>query len=390
MTEAWLKINRRAFLRSAASTLPLAFGALHFTPSAQAREQHGGLIVRQKDPDNFESPFTSLDSFITPNELFYVRNHFTTPKLDQRSWRLKVEGAVNKSLELTYDQLRKLPSRTVTATLECAGNNRSYLQPQTKGVQWGLGAVGNATWTGVPLAAVLDRAGLAGSPVEVVLEGADEGELPADLRLKGKFHFARSLPLARAQKPQVLLAYKMNGRDLTAPHGFPLRAIVPGWYGVASIKWLRRLVVTDKPFTGFFQTFDYSYFVRNRGMPEVVPITELQVKAQIAQPIAGATLEAGKRYRVRGAAWTGDSHIAQVEVSTDGGRTWHKARLRDKPVRYSWCRWEFQWRVPSRTGSITLLARATDARGRLQPLQREADRRNYMISHAMPVEVTVK
>jgi DMSO/TMAO reductase YedYZ molybdopterin-dependent catalytic subunit len=382
-------VSRRAFLGGTASALPLAYAAAHLD-LAVAADRRGRLIVRQKDPDNLEFPFATLNSFITPNDMFYVRNHFSVPKLDHRTWRLKVEGAVNKELELTYDQLRKLPARTVTATLECSGNNRSYLRPPAKGVPWGLGAVGNAKWTGVPLAAVLERAGAARSAVEVILEGADVGELPAEPRPTGKVHFARSLPLSRAEKLEVLLAYRMNGHDLPTGHGFPLRAVVPGWYGVASVKWLRRLVVATKPFTGFFQTFDYSYFTRYQGMADVVPVREMQVKAQIARPAAGEVVGAGSRYRVHGAAWTGDSEIARVEVSTDGGRSWHRARLADKPARYAWCLWEYPWRTPSRPGAARLLARATDARGRAQPLHRDPDRRNYMISHVLSVDVTVK
>lgn len=382
-------LDRRSFLRGVAGGLPLAYAA-GLVPWAGAQARQGGLIVRQKDPENLEFPFATLDSFITPNAKFYIRNHFNTPAVDHRSWRLKVEGAVRKELELTYDQVRKLPSRTVTATLECAGNNRAFLKPPAKGVPWQLGAVGNARWTGVPLTAVLERAGVARSGVEVIFEGLDEGELPADPRPKGKLHFARSLPLTRAQGHEVLLAYRMNGEDLPAAHGFPVRLVVPGWYGVASVKWLRRLVVTERPFNGFFQSFDYSYFVRRHRMTDVVPVTQLQVKAEIARPAAGEVVPAGANYRVRGAAWTGDSEIAKVEVSTNGGRSWDKARLRDQPVRYAWCLWEYPWRTPRRAGSATLMARATDARGQVQPLERDPNRRNYMISHVLAVDVMVR
>jgi DMSO/TMAO reductase YedYZ molybdopterin-dependent catalytic subunit len=350
----------------------------------------GGLIVRQKEPENLESPFASLSSYITPNQLFYVRSHFAVPRLDVRTWRLKVEGAVTRALELTYEDLKHMAARTVTATLECAGNNRALLTPKVKGVPWELGAVGNAAWTGVPLGAVLERAGLRSAAVEVVLEGADQGEIAADPKPAGAIHFARSLPLTRARQPEVLLAYRMNDAELPAAHGFPLRLVVPGWYGMASVKWLRRLVVTDRPFNGFFQSIDYSYFSKPEGLADVVPITEMQVKAEVARPTAGEVVKANTAYRIHGAAWTGDSEVVKVEVSTDAGRAWTKVRLLDKPVRYTWRRWEYPWQTPAKPGTVRVMARATDARGRVQPFTRDPDRRNYMVSHVLPVEVTVR
>ena len=288
------------------------------------------------------------------------------------------------------DELRKLPSRTVTATLECAGNGRSYLEPKTSGVQWKLGAVGNAEWTGVPLSAVLERAGLREAATEVVLEGADRGVIAGEGKPAGPIHFARSLPLKKARQPEVLLAYKMNGADTPATHGFPLRAIVPGWYGVASIKWLQRLVVTDRPFTGYFQSMDYSYYATAYGTARVVPITELQVKAEIARPAAGETIAPGTTYVVRGAAWTAGSGIAKVEVSTDGGRSWSAAQLIGKKEPFAWRLWEYRWQTPNRPGQARLLARATDGRGQIQPLKRDANLRNYLINYVLPVNVTIQ
>jgi len=373
----------------AASGIGNGFGQEKPTGSVVS-ERTGGLIPRQRNPDNLEFPFATLDSFITPNEKFYVRNHFEQPKLDSGSWRLKIEGAVQRESQLTFDELRKMPARTVTATLECAGNCRAFLVPKAKGVPWELGAVGNADWTGVPLAAILERAGLRDSAVEVVLEGADSGEITADIKPAGKIHFARSLPLAKARSSEVLLAYQMNGVDLPPAHGFPLRAIVPGWYGVASIKWLTRLVVTDRPFNGFFQSFDYSYFSKEKGLSWVVPITELELKAQIARPAAGEAIKSDSNYRIHGAAWTGESDISKVEVSTDGGETWLEARLLEEKARHAWRLWEYAWHTPKKTGEARIMARATDAKGRIQPLERDPDRRNYLISHVLPVDVTIR
>jgi DMSO/TMAO reductase YedYZ molybdopterin-dependent catalytic subunit len=389
-------VNRRAFLQQAAVTAgaawlgPVALGDLARSARAAdaAATTPSGLIVRQRNPDNFEFPFATLDRFITPNERFYVRNHFPKPTLEARSWALRVEGAVRENLLLTYEALRRLPARTLTATLECAGNSRSFLTPAARGVQWSLGAVSTAEWTGVPLNVILQQVGLRDAAVEIVLEGADQGPAPNEPTL-GTIRYARSIPVARAQR-NVLLAYRMNGVDLPPEHGFPVRAIVPGWYGMASVKWLTRIVVTDHPFEGFWQTLDYTIFQRNRGLPVITPLAEMQVKAQIARPRAQETVPANTAYRVHGAAWTGDADVARVEVSTDGGRSWTPARLLGEPVRHAWRLWEYEWRTPGQPGRVRLAARATDTRGRTQPLERNPDRRNYMISHVLPVEVEVR
>jgi DMSO/TMAO reductase YedYZ molybdopterin-dependent catalytic subunit len=197
------------------------------------------------------------------------------------------------------------------------------------------------------------------------------------------------LPLTKARRPEVLLAHRMNGAALPENHGFPVRAVVPGWYGVASVKWLTRLIVTDRPFHSFYQSIDYSYFERRDGLPAVVPITELDVKAEIAQPVANAQVPANKDYRMHGAAWTGESEVVKVEVSTDSGQSWTAAKLLGKPVPFTWRLWEFNWRTPQ-PGRYTVMARATDQRGRTQPLKRDPDRRNYLISHILPIEVEVR
>jgi DMSO/TMAO reductase YedYZ molybdopterin-dependent catalytic subunit len=381
-------LDRRALLRAGAiAAFPLAAGRFSWAV-LRAAEAKPALIEREADPINLEFPFTSLDSFLTPNELFYIRNHFAQPKLDIKTWRLQVVGAVKKPLTLMFDDLQAMKASTLPVTLECAGNGRAFLDPKTRGVQWQLGAVSTADWTGVPLAAVLDRAGVAPGAVDVVLEGADQGEVKNEPKPTGALHFARGLPLAKAQKPEVLLAYQMNGAALSAAHGFPLRAIVGGWYGVASVKWLTRIVVFDRPFHGYDQTTDYAIWERRDGLPTLTPIGAMEVKASIARPAAGDKVPAEKPCRIHGAAWAGEEAVAKVEVSVDGGASWQTARLLDKPQPLAWCRWEHIWQTPA-TGKQTLMARATDQRGRVQPLKRDPDRRNYMISHVVPVEMNV-
>ena len=349
----------------------------------------GGKIVRSKDPLNLEMPFENLDGFITPTGSFYVRTHFPIPAIDRDAWWLHVEGEVEKPFAINYEELLELESRTIPATLECAGNNRNFLEPKVKGVQWGLGAVGTADWTGIPLSILLDRAEVKPGAREVILEGADGGVLEDPKRPSGKVQFARSIPLAKA-RTDVLLAYQMNGNDLPPQHGFPLRAIVPGWYAMASIKWLQRVIVTDRPFTGYYQTMDYAYWARRGDIAELVPLTEMQIKAEIAKPAQGEIVSANSNVRVHGAAWTSDGEITKVELSTDGGSTWSETNPIDKPTRNAWRRWEYTWHTPLKAGQATLIARATDSHGRSQPAERDPDRGTYMINHLLPISVEVR
>ena len=226
-----------------------------------------GLITREREPLNLEYPFSSLSGIITPNSQFFIRTHFPIPRLNRDEWRLKCRGHVEREVVFDYDELRNLPSRKVVATIECAGNSRIFLTPKAEGVLWELGGVGTAEWTGVSLSTILNRAGIKDGAVEVILQGADEGELTEEPKTPGKIHFARSLPLEKACQEEVILAYQMNGEELAPEHGFPLRAIVPGWYGMASVKWLDSIEVTDRPFHGYWQTAEYASWSRHAGEP---------------------------------------------------------------------------------------------------------------------------
>jgi DMSO/TMAO reductase YedYZ molybdopterin-dependent catalytic subunit len=349
----------------------------------------GGKIVRGESPLNLEMPFEKLEGFLTPTESFYVRTHFPIPSIDRDAWWLRFEGDVENPFAINYQQLVELESVTIPVTLECAGNNRSFLEPKVKGVQWGLGAVGTAEWTGVPLSILLNRAKPKPNAREVILEGRDCGMLDEPKSPPGELTFARSVPLAKAQQ-DVLLAYRMNGQDLPPEHGFPVRAIVPGWYAVASIKWLQRIIVTDQLFTGYYQTIDYAYWKRQTEVAELTPLTEMQVKAEIAKPAEGETVPPNSSVRIHGAAWTSDGEITKVELSTDGGATWHETNLLGEPKPNAWRLWEFNWQTPAAPGKQTLIARATDSRRRTQPVQRDPDRGTYMINHLLPITVEVR
>lgn len=347
------------------------------------------MITRSVAPLNLEMPFSSLTEFITPNEQFYVRGHFPIPAVEVADWRLKVEGAVAAPFSLNLDEMRQMPMHTITATMECAGNGRYFLEPKVKGVAWDLGAVGNAEWTGVLLRDVLERAGVKSSAQEVVLEGADKGTIPEPPRPPGEIHYARSLPIAKAND-DVLLAFAMNGEPLPASHGFPLRAVVPGWFGMASVKWLQRIIVSEVAFTGYYQSIDYTYWERRNGLPTLIPLAEMALKAQIARPAMGEVLPVGQPYRVFGAAWAGAEDVAEVEISTDGGGSWASANLIGASVRSAWRFWEFIWQTPVDPGKYSLIARARDSAGSTQPAQRDPDHGSYLVNHWLPIVVEVR
>ena len=256
----------------------------------------GGLIIRQKEPTNLEMPFDQLDSYLTPTELFYIRSHFPTPTIDVAGYQLRIYGAVRNPLALSYQELREMRPETRIATLECAGNGRVFLVPQARGAQWELGAVGNAEWTGVPLRALLERAGLEDDACEVVLEGADSGTPTEEPIPPGPISYARSVPREKAVQPEVLIAYQMNGRDLSRDHGYPVRAIVPGHYGMASVKWLTCIQAVREPFQGYWQTSDYGYWDSLDGKP--VSRNEAEVRHRPATCLRNPFAES-ELYRLR-------------------------------------------------------------------------------------------
>jgi DMSO/TMAO reductase YedYZ molybdopterin-dependent catalytic subunit len=348
-----------------------------------------GLIIRQKEPTNLETPLDQVDSYLTPTELFYIRSHFPAPRLDLASYRLRIDGAVGNPLSLSYQQLREMPSETRVATLECAGNSRVFLVPQVAGAQWELGAVGNAAWTGVPLRVLLERAGLEEDACEIVLEGADRGRPTEAPVPPDPISYARSLPRDKATQREVLIAYQMNGRDLPAHHGYPVRAIVPGHYGMASVKWLTHIQAVREPFRGYWQTSDYGYWDDMDGKPVRRALGEIKLKSEIARPRVYETLAPNERYTVFGVAWAGETEATGISVSTDGGQTWAEAEFLDPVQRYAWRRWRFEWLTPTKSGQYTLLSRARGADGTVQPDKHDQNYGTYVINYPLPIEVFV-
>ena len=348
-----------------------------------------GLIIRERDPVNLEYPFDQLEDFLTPNDLFYIRSHYKAPVLDRHDYKLTIGGAVDRPFTISYEELLAMPSVTKPATLECAGNGRIFLVPQVKGAQWQLGAVSTAEWTGVSLEALLERAGIHPEACEVLFEAADSGTPKEEPIPPGNTQYARSVAIGKLK--DVVIAYAMNGEEIPIDHGFPLRVIVPGHYGMASVKWLTHIRVLTEPFKGYWQTSDYGYWSYDENNnPMRLALGQMAVKSAIARPRTREFIPAGSAYRVFGAAWGSDTHIETVELSTDDGTTWQPVRFLDEPQFGAWRRWEFNWQVPQEKGTYLLKSRATDTAGNTQPEHHDKRFGTYVIHHTFPIEVVVR
>jgi sulfite oxidase len=377
-----MPLSRRGFFRS---TIALA-GALS---SRAADRPKRDMIVRSVRPEDLEMPLDGFNSWITPVERFFVRCHMSKPSVDLAAWRLSVQGEVSSPLNLTMDELKKLPAAEVVSVLECAGNGRGFYQPTITGMQWSRGGVGNARWRGVRLGDVLKKAGMKASMRHVLFNGADTppGAMP---------DFMRTVPLKKALDPDTILAFEMNGEPLPVAHGFPLRLIVPGWAGDSWSKWVTNIQALDKEYDGFWMKTAYRYPVRPVAPGSAVdpadlkPLEGIRPKSVIAGPADGAGVGSGP-VRIHGVAWAGESPVARVEVSTDGGRAWRPATLGRDKARYAWRLWEVTWTPPG-PGSYVLMARATDAAGATQPLVADWNPSGYLwnVVHQIRVQAGVE
>jgi len=320
---------------------------------------------------NAETRFEALadTGHHTPTDRFFVRNHTSTPLLDADAWTLTVWGdglTRGRTAEFSLDDLKRLPTTTRSAFVECAGNGRSLFTTQqgqtVSGTAWTLGAIGSARWRGVRLGEVLRRAGLGRDAVDVLPRGLDADYVLADGTNLGRVR--RPLPLSKALD-DVLLAYEMNGEPLPPDHGHPVRVLVPSWIGIASVKWVGDIEVSARPLYSPWNTDFYRLF--GAAYPEggSAPLARQTLKSAFELPW-NAEVGAAADHRLTGRSWSGGGSIARVDVSTDGGATWRRARLHDAPRRADWVRWSLDWR-PAAPGAYTLLARATDATGRTQP-----------------------
>jgi DMSO/TMAO reductase YedYZ molybdopterin-dependent catalytic subunit len=324
------------------------------------------MILHNDRPEDLETPVRYFDSYLTPVDAFFVRQHIPRPSpIDPAAYRLTVNGMVAKPVELTLADLQKLPQHTLPAVIECTGNGRGFYTPKVPGIQWGRGAIGNAEWTGPRVADVLKLAGASESAAFLETDGADRGALATP-------DFVRSLPMKKALDPATLLALKMNGQPLPDLHGAPARLIVPGWDGTSSVKWVIRFSAMAQANNGFFMNPGYRYpkYALPPGTParpaELEVIKGMPVKSTITAPEDQAKVAMGT-VTVRGFAWAGEQAIERVEVSTDGGSRWRAAELTGQKLPFAWRLWRVEWK-PAERGYYTILSRATDSSGRVQPI----------------------
>jgi sulfane dehydrogenase subunit SoxC len=312
---------------------------------------------------NHGMPLEALAHEITPLGLHYLLVHYDIPVVDPGTWRLEIGGRVDRTLELSLDDLRAREAVSVPVTMECAGNGRARLEPRPISQPWLAEAVGTAQWTGVPLAPLLAEAGLAADALEVVFTGLDRGVEGGVVQL-----YERSLSIADAERDDVLLAYGCNGEPLPSQHGFPLRLVVPGWYGMTSVKWLHRITVVAEPFEGYQMVTGYR--MRAHQDDEGTPVTRIEPRSLMVPPgipdfLTRRRFLSPGPVRIHGRAWSGWGPIEQVEVSTDGGESWQGAQLGEPPGPAAWAPWSFDW--VALEGEHELRVRARDATGRSQP-----------------------
>jgi sulfite oxidase len=363
--------SRRTFLKQSSAALALGAASSSLLWARPSDGQNlidvpgeDGMIVRSFRFVDLEAPVEYFNSWLTPVPHFFVRNHMHEPSdLSAEGWRLTIGGEVEKPLTLNFSDLGRLETHSVVNTLECAGNGRAFHRPQVPGIQWGKGAVGTARFSGPRLRNVLQRAGIKSTGKHVMFRGLDEvpGKVPP---------FIRSIPIEKALDADTLIATHMNGAPLTKHHGFPARALAPGWIGSASCKWLTEIKILDSEFVGNFMNPGYRLPNEPVKPGETVkpedthPVTGLSVKSVISSPADGASIKAG-RLTIHGAAWAGEAEVVKVEVSTDAGASWSRATLGRDQSRYAWRLWSYDFRPTP--GDHTILSRATDSQGRTQP-----------------------
>ncbi len=354
------------------------------TTSTEFTREEVGLALR-----NPGMPLEALRRPITPIGMHYVLVHFDVPDIDPATFTLVVDGRVRRPAALTLDALRARPAVTMAVMMECAGSGRAHLSPRPVSAPWHDEAIGCAEWTGTPLRGVLQDAGLLDDAVELLFTGGDHG---IDQGVEQDYQ--RSLSIDEAMRDDVLLAYAMNGQPLPASHGFPLRLIVPEWYGMASVKWLRSITAIAEPFEGVQQTLLYNY--RRSDEDPGTPVTRKRPRALMAPPGMPEFLSRTRHVRagrtlVQGRAWSGPDAVCRVEFSTDGGRTWQDARLEEPNGKHGWSGWSCDWDA-AEPGDYELCVRATDRAGNVQPLDSTAawNQGGYGVNavQRVPVRVT--
>lgn len=395
-------LSRRDLVRLAVAMGAMVTGAGSTPARAQAASPSAGPILKPLPPELFVSFGSNAEmrwetmagqGYLVPTDRFFVRNHTATPLLDVDTWRLRLFGTGlrgspgrNAAIQLSYRQLRRLPAHSQTSMVECAGNGRSFFTAQqgqsVSGTNWRLGAVGVAHWRGVRLSTVLRHAGLTPDAVDLLPQGLDADFVTGGVNLGP---VRRPLPIGKALD-DVLLAYEMNGAELPPDHGFPIRLVVPGWIGISSIKWLGSIEVSAEPLFSPWNTQFYRLF--GPGYPADGEPMGRQVVKSAFELAWNARIPAGTWTVLRGRSWSGTAPIHTVEISTDGGLTWRRARLHRADAGHAWQRWELPWR-PTTPGPATLRARAVDATGAGQPDQARYNTLGYLFDGVVVHPVAV-
>jgi sulfite oxidase len=319
------------------------------------------MRIMTERPLNAETPLHRLRSWITSNAVFFDRNQGEIPQepVSTAEWRLLIEGLVKEPFQLTYDQITQMPKAIVSNTLECSGNGRSLLSVKASGNPWTIGGVGNAVWGGAWLRDILVKARPEPEAKHVAFQGMDKPVGSSGVP------FIRSIPLEKAMS-STLLAYEMNGDPLPIKHGYPLRALALGWTGANCAKWLHKIILMDRPYEGFFMDKVYRVFQKDQDPKSGAVVTDIKLKSIITQPLQGQSLAAGP-VTILGAAYAGEDEIDKVEVSVDDGRTWRPATFLGPRESFAWRQWQFVWEAKDK-GDLKIMAKATDAKGRMQPV----------------------
>ena len=330
-------------------------------------------------------PLEALRYDITPVGMHYLLIHFDVPFVDAASWRLQVGGAVARPFEMSLDDIRGMPEQTLAVTMECAGNGRARLRPRPLSNPWLHEAIGTAEWTGTSLWPLLERAGLNDDAVELLFTGADHG-----FQAESEHDYQRSLSIAEVQRPEVMLVYAMNGRPLEPQNGFPLRLIVPGWYGMTSVKWLARIEAITSPFTGYQQHNTYRFKQSPDELGE--PVQRMRPRALMVPPgvpdyfTRHRVVDAGRVQLISGRAWSGQGEVTRVEFGVDGA--WSEATLGGSVGPFAWRSWSFAWEAAP--GEHTLSCRATDSAGNVQPVDQPWNYGGMGNNSVQTVAVTVR
>ncbi|MEH7109290.1 sulfite oxidase [Bacillus sp. JJ1764] len=352
---------------------------------SQSPEIRPYLITKTLAPENQETPINFVTDDRIGGKLFFRRNHLNYPNFTSSFYYLPINGLVHTPRIFSLQEIYSLPSKTLKVVLECSGNRRQLFEPKVFGEQWGKGAISQGIWKGVPLKILFEYTGLMDTAKEIVFEGYDYGNRPDSDQI---YNFSRSLPIEKSLEPDTIIAYEYNNQPIPFKHGFPFRLIVPGWYAMASVKWIKQIIVIDKKFKGPYQTVDYVYYPNKEDDKGKFPVTTINVNSSIQYPLDMQLLHKGI-YEIKGIAWAGIGMLSKVEISLDDGQTWDTCQLTSPSEKYTWTNWSYKWEARKK-GEYTIKSKATDSYGNIQPLEPFWNRKGYGYNSIDRIKVKVE